>query len=82
MKLRCRPTPVWSPDDGKLAFNYDTTSMLGGLTGRCTYWQVPINAQNVTGISVDQQHAVATQMRVNLRGVKNYARCNVVSWER
>jgi hypothetical protein len=74
--------PVWSPDDGKLAFNYDTTSMLGGLTGRCTYWQVPADAQNVTGISTDQPHAVATQMRVNLRGVKDYSPCNIVAWER
>jgi hypothetical protein len=74
--------PVWSPDDSRLAFNYDTASMLGGLTGRCTYWQVPANAQNVTGISADQPHAVATQMHVNLHGVKGYPPCNVVAWER
>jgi len=74
--------PVWSPDDSKLAFNYDTTSMGGGVTGRCTYWQVPANAQDVTGISTDAQHAVATQMRINLRGVKDYSPCNVVAWEK
>jgi hypothetical protein len=74
--------PVWSPDDSRLAFNYDTSSMLGGLTGRCTYWQVPANAQNLSGISADQPHAVAAQMRVNLHAVKNYSPCNIVTWER
>lgn len=78
--------PVWSPDDSKLAFNYDTTSSLAGggtgVTGKCTYWQVPATAQNVSGVFADQPHAVATQMRVNLHGVKNYAPCNVVAWEK
>lgn len=77
--------PVWSPDDSKLAFRLDVSSGIPGSTGSggaCTYWQVPATARDVSGVSNGQQHAVATQMRINLHGVKNYAPCNVVSWER
>lgn len=77
--------PVWSPDDARVGFNVDTTASLAGggvgVTGKCSYWHVPVAARNVSGVAADQPHPVATQMRVNLHGVKNFGPCNVVAWE-
>lgn len=81
--------PVWSPDDSRVAFLYDTLSSLagGGLdgagtTGRCSYWHVPVEARDVGGLSFGRPHAIAHQMHVNYGGVKNYPACNVLAWER
>lgn len=77
--------PIWSPDDARVGFQLDTTSSLAGggvgVTGKCRFWHVPVTAQNVSGLAVDEPHATATQMLVNMRGVKNFAPCNVVAWE-
>ena len=79
--------PVWSPDDNRIAFSYDTLSdMVGGLpgsaTGQCSYWNVPTDARDVSGLVKDQQHAVARQMTVNFSGIKNYPACNIIAWEK
>jgi len=78
--------PVWSPDDSRIAFSYDTLShMVGGLpgsaTGQCSYWNAPAEARDVSGLVKDQRHAVARQMTVNFSGIKNYPACNIVAWE-
>lgn len=73
---------LWSPDDSQVAFKFDTSSLLGKLTGHCSYWKVPVNAREVSGLSYDQPHPIAAQMRVNLKGIKNYSPCNVIAWER
>lgn len=74
--------PVWSPDDSKVAFRYDTLARFGATTGRCSYWYVPVQSREVKGLVYDQPHPVATQMRVNNGGVKDYSACKVLAWEK
>jgi hypothetical protein len=81
--------PVWSPDDRRVAFKYDTTSTLvgaglggGGLTGKCSYWQVPVEASNVSQVSHGRPHAVAREIRIHIGGVPDLPVCTLVAWER
>lgn len=79
--------PRWSPDDSRIAFQYDNLSSstgggLGGadVSGGCSYWYVPANAQEVSGIVHGQPHPVATQIWVT-DGIRSpsYA-CYVAGW--
>lgn len=81
--------PLWSPDDHRVAFQLDTRSSLvgaglqgGGLTGQCSYWQVPVEAGNVAGITSHQTHPIATEIRVSAEGAPATRICKVVGWER
>lgn len=79
--------PVWSPDDNSIAFSFDTLSnAVGGLpgsaTGQCSYWHAPAESRSVSGLVKDQPHAVARQMRVSYSGIRNYATCNLIAWEK
>lgn len=78
--------PVWSPDDSRIAFSFDTLSdMVGGLPGSAkgqrSCWHVPVDAQDVSGLVKGQPHAVATQMTVNFSGMPRYPACSIVAWE-
>lgn len=79
--------PVWAPDDSKLAFQFNTlSSMVGGssdaATGQCSYWYVPAESRDVSGLVKGQPHAVAKQMNANQSGVKDFPVCNLVAWEK
>jgi hypothetical protein len=81
--------PLWSPDDRRVAFQIDTRSSLvgaglqgGGLTGQCSYWQVPVEAANVAGITPQQTHPIATEILVSAGGAPATRICKVVGWER
>lgn len=74
--------PIWSPDDSRVAFRYDTLARFGASTGRCSYWHVPVESRDVSGISYDQPHAVARQMKVNNGVSKDYSACKILAWEK
>ncbi|GGY61453.1 hypothetical protein GCM10011613_01060 [Cellvibrio zantedeschiae] len=81
--------PVWSPDDSRVAFKYDTTSNMvgGGLggaggTGKCSYWQVPVGAKDVSGIAYGRPHNLAKEILINMGGVAHFPVCSLVAWEK
>ncbi len=79
--------PVWSPDDSKLAFTYDTLSdAVGGLpgsaTGQCSTWYAAADSRGISGLVKDQPHNVARQIKVNFSGIKEYSTCDIFAWEK
>lgn len=81
--------PRWSPDDARIAFQVNNLSTLtgggnggAGVSGNCSYWHVPANAQNVTGVAPGKMHDVARQILVNADGVKGSRTCHVLAWVR
>jgi hypothetical protein len=82
-------TPRWSPDDARIAFQVNNLSTLAGggnggagVSGNCSYWHVPANAQNVSGVATGKAHDVARQILVNADGVKGSRACHVLAWVR
>lgn len=82
-------TPRWSPDDARIAFQVNNLSTLAGggnggagVSGNCSYWHVPANVQNVSGVAPGQAHDVARQILVNADGVKGSRACHVLAWVR
>lgn len=78
--------PVWSPDDSRLAFTYETLSdAVGGLpgsaTGQCSTWYAAGDSRSISGLVNGQPHAIARQMKVNYSGIKDHSTCDIVAWE-